>query len=57
MELQQQTVVYRKLQDKVGPQDGNFVLFVVFIALFGLDPEMERPKNSEVKNPDFYVLS
>lgn len=59
VELQQQTVVYMKLQNKIGPQDGNSVpfCFVVFIALLGLDPEVGRPKNSEGNNPDFYVLS
>lgn len=47
-----------KLENKIGPQDGNFVpfCFVVFITLFGLDPERGRPKKT-VKNPDLCPIS
>lgn len=30
--------------------------FVVFIALFILDPEMESPKTSEAGNPELYPI-
>lgn len=40
------------------PQNNGFSLlgFVVFIALFILDPEMESPKTSEARNPELFFL-
>lgn len=41
------------------PQNDGFSLlgFVVFIALFILDPEMESPKTSEARNPELFFFN
>lgn len=47
-----------KIKCVLKPQNDGFSLlgFVVFIALFILDAEIESPKTSEVRNPKLFFL-
>lgn len=44
-----------KIKSMLRPQN-EALGFVVFIALFILDPEMESPKTSEAGNPELYPI-